>query len=397
MTKVFSYNSKDKHSVLSEPAACLFCFFADDSGDVYMLRLDNPTFCKDYGLSKVGVVPAPTAYNLHNEFSVIFKYFKRKKIIQTYLKYLEDHDVLKNLAEKGIYKKYAAKIMRISSIVRDVGKDRVDANYLITNGDLLSNPIYIERNISGYDELIGILHSKMENTKDLCVICGNKIVNGVCTKCNMKDVRPQNTRFGKKLASCGFAVAAVVLVLVLLGAFGVISMSQPLMYILFGVFFVSLITGAVGLDKAIYKQEKNVRAENVRWEQFATKGANQKLRLDDLKEEKPALNKKEKPIRETRNCNYCEKELTHLLYGNFAVYCPHCKKLVYETDERGFWYVTPFAISIGEEQVAKVTHEGLQTPYVLQSEKYNLNINLKNRYVEALSEALEIVEKYIED
>ena len=80
MTKVFSYNSKDKHSVLSEPAACLFCFFADDSGDVYMLRLDNPTFCKDYGLSKVGVVPAPTAYNLHNEFSVIFKYFERKKV-----------------------------------------------------------------------------------------------------------------------------------------------------------------------------------------------------------------------------------------------------------------------------------------------------------------------------
>ena len=108
------------------------------------------------------------------------------------------------------------------------------------------------------------------------------------------------------------------------------------------------------------------------------------------------LDKKGNPVKEKRNCDYCGKEFTHSLYGNFAVYCPHCKKLAYETDERGFWYVTPFAVSIGEEQVAGVTHEGRQAPYILRSEKYNLNINLKNRYVEALNEALEIVEKYIE-
>ena len=398
MTKVFSYNSKDKHSILSEPAACMQCFFSEDSGDIYMLWLDNPAFCRDYGLGGLGVVPTPTAYNLHNKFVVIFKYFKRKKIIQTYLRYMEEHDILKELADKGTYKKYAAKFMRISSVVKDVNKDRVDANYLITNGDLLSNPIYIERNINGYDELLEILRNRMEKTKELCVFCGSRIVNNACEKCHMKDERHGNVRLGRKLATYGFGASAITLALIFCGFFGVISISQPFIFILFGLFFVSLITGAVGLDKMIYKQGQYVKAENVAWEQLVAKAVDKKETNITLsyKALTPVLNKKGNPVKEKRNCDYCGKEFTHSLYGNFAVYCPHCKKLAYETDERGFWYVTPFAVSIGEEQVAGVTHEGRQAPYILRSEKYNLNINLKNRYVEALNEALEIVEKYIE-
>ena len=142
-----------------------------------------------------------------------------------------------------------------------MGKYRVDANYLVLDGDLWSVPIFIEKNISGYDELIKILYAKHEETKDLCPYCGTKLKDGLCPKCKSKDERPKNVKLGKKLAFVGFTVAVVAFIWALLAGFGLILVPDTFMYILFGLFFVGVVSGSIGLDKANPSQSENAKEE----------------------------------------------------------------------------------------------------------------------------------------
>ena len=147
-----------------------------------------------------------------------------------------------------------------------MGKYRVDANYLVPDGDLWSVPIFIEKNISGYDELIKILYAKHEETKDLCPYCGTKLKDGLCPKCKSKDERPKNVKLGKKLAFVGFTVAVVAFIWALLAGFGLILVPDTFMYILFGLFFVGVVSGSIGLDKALYKGSKLIKAKDLKWD-----------------------------------------------------------------------------------------------------------------------------------
>ena len=327
--KVFTYNSKDRHSIDPSSMACLQAFIVDELGDIYLLMFDYHAFRETYAPGSAHLIPDISSYRLYrNNINVLFSYFKRKRAVRDYLGYIEEHKIIDDMLDKGTYKKYAAKILRISSIIKDMGK---------------------------------------------------------------------------KLAFVGFTVAVVAFIWVLLAGFGLILVPDTFMYILFGLFFVGVVSGSIGLDKALYKGSKLIKAKDLKWDNPSqSENAKEEIKIkqpvkivNKTSPLEPVCDKNNNPIRKTLECMHCKEEFTYLLYGNFAVFCPHCKKYTYGMDERGFAAVTPYAISIGEEQVARVTYAGLNTPYILESEKYNLNIVLKSRYVDAIKEALEIVEEYI--
>lgn len=384
--RVFSYKYKDRHSV-SSSVPCLKNFIIDENGDIYILMLDL------YSKETPYLIPDVIPYRVSSGRNVlsIISYFKRKKAVKDFLKYIEDVRIVEKLINNGDYKKYSAKIFRISSIVKDIGKDRIDANYLLPDGDLVSYPVYIERNIDDYDDLISILQNKMEITHNLCAYCGSSLTGDVCSKCNRKDERSDNAIIGKETALVGFGLAILSFVASLICYIGFTKIPQMVLFVLFGVFFVSVIIGAVGLDKTIYKGSRIIKAKDLSWIDYPvsknTIASSESVKWTVIK---PIKDDKGKLYRDREKCVHCEQEYTRLHYANTTVFCPHCKKRTYAEDERGYWHVTPYVICIGEEQVAVVI-QNENKDYILESQKYNLRVILKGRYIDAVEEAIELI------
>lgn len=88
-------------------------------------------------------------------------------------------------------------------------------------------------------------------------------------------------------------------------------------------------------------------------------------------------------------CIYCDTKFSVEIHANYSVICPCCKRSIYLECEYGFGPVTPCHIYLGEEIVGIV--ESIATRYYLNMN--NKKIKLKKTYLEALSEAEEVLKK----
>lgn len=89
-------------------------------------------------------------------------------------------------------------------------------------------------------------------------------------------------------------------------------------------------------------------------------------------------------------CQYCGQRYEVEEFANMIKYCPECLKRNELSCEYGYGTVTPCYIYCGGEFIGRVTISGY-SDYYLHSEKFMLNLKLKERYLNALNEADEII------
>ena len=87
-------------------------------------------------------------------------------------------------------------------------------------------------------------------------------------------------------------------------------------------------------------------------------------------------------------CQYCGQRYEVEEYANMIKYCPECLKRNELSCEYGYGPVTPCYIYCGSEFIGKVINS---SDYYLHSEKFKLNLKLKESYLNALHEADEII------
>ena len=90
-------------------------------------------------------------------------------------------------------------------------------------------------------------------------------------------------------------------------------------------------------------------------------------------------------------CIYCGTKFSVEIYANFSVICPCCKRNIYLECEYGYGPVTPCQIYLGEEIAGVV--ESKATNYYLNID--TKKINLCKTYLEAISEAEEVIKKHL--
>lgn len=94
-------------------------------------------------------------------------------------------------------------------------------------------------------------------------------------------------------------------------------------------------------------------------------------------------------------CQFCSQRYeSNASGGNVILYCPKCLKRNELWCDYGFGPVTPCYIYCGDEFVSKVTNN---SAYYLHSEKFGLDLKLKETYLKAHYEADEIISRMLCD
>lgn len=93
-------------------------------------------------------------------------------------------------------------------------------------------------------------------------------------------------------------------------------------------------------------------------------------------------------------CKSCNNKVEYELRANCIIFCPNCFQTVFIECEYGFGPVTPCYIFLGKIEIGKVIE--VNDKYILKSQYFNEDVELKNRYMEALQEATEIIKKKLE-
>jgi len=88
-------------------------------------------------------------------------------------------------------------------------------------------------------------------------------------------------------------------------------------------------------------------------------------------------------------CKECNYEINYNPSVNFIIFCPNCLKHTYLECEYGYGPVVPCSIFLGEKEIGTVTQKGYV--YILQTQYSDEIIVLKNQYLKALEEAIEII------
>lgn len=88
-------------------------------------------------------------------------------------------------------------------------------------------------------------------------------------------------------------------------------------------------------------------------------------------------------------CKYCDRKISYIPSANFMVFCPWCKSEILLECEYGYGPVTPCQILLGEEKIATVKESNRN--YFLEMESGGEKIELKEKYMGALSEASRII------
>lgn len=92
-----------------------------------------------------------------------------------------------------------------------------------------------------------------------------------------------------------------------------------------------------------------------------------------------------------RKCNSCNNEYEYEGCATLIVFCPHCHRFDYLECEYGYGPIAPCRVYLGNEIVGMITyHQGNQSQYRYDSERYNIHRVLERSYLEALYEAKDI-------
>ena len=94
----------------------------------------------------------------------------------------------------------------------------------------------------------------------------------------------------------------------------------------------------------------------------------------------------------TIKCSYCNSEWEQEICANSISFCPNCYKYDHIECEYGYGPVTPCTVYLGSEKVGVITC-GKNNIYRYNSDKYDIHINLKNSYLDALHEVRNLMEK----
>lgn len=94
-------------------------------------------------------------------------------------------------------------------------------------------------------------------------------------------------------------------------------------------------------------------------------------------------------------CRHCGSELFCKVEANFIIFCPNCKKEGSMMCEAGFGPVVPCGIYFGINKIGIITVNALQK-YTLKLNTRKREIVLKETYLAALYEAIQIIESYIQ-
>lgn len=93
-------------------------------------------------------------------------------------------------------------------------------------------------------------------------------------------------------------------------------------------------------------------------------------------------------------CKYCDCNVPYVPCANFILFCPDCKREIYMECEYGYGPVTPCSILLGEDLLGTVTVND-KNEYLLEVESDKKHINLRERYLNALQEASQILKARI--
>ena len=94
-------------------------------------------------------------------------------------------------------------------------------------------------------------------------------------------------------------------------------------------------------------------------------------------------------------CKKCNHEIHYTPCANFIVFCPNCQAYTYLECEYGYGPVVPCNILLGEKGIGIVEQKGYR--YVLHTQYADEPIKLEKTYLEALKEAITIIEKAMEN
>jgi uncharacterized protein (DUF302 family) len=92
-------------------------------------------------------------------------------------------------------------------------------------------------------------------------------------------------------------------------------------------------------------------------------------------------------------CKVCNHEIYYEPCANFIIFCPKCFKYTFLECEYGYGPVVPCHIYLGEKEIGIVTE--IKYKYFLQTQYSDEKIKLKKTYLEALKEAITIIENKI--
>lgn len=90
------------------------------------------------------------------------------------------------------------------------------------------------------------------------------------------------------------------------------------------------------------------------------------------------------------NCKECGHEIQYVPRANFIIFCPACLKYAFLQCEYGYGPVVPCQIYLGDKEIGVVTEENYN--YYLTRHDTGETIPLKQKYLEALQEAVAVIE-----
>ena len=94
-------------------------------------------------------------------------------------------------------------------------------------------------------------------------------------------------------------------------------------------------------------------------------------------------------------CKKCGCNIPYKPLGaNFIIFCPDCKKMMFLECEYGYGPVTPCNLYYRDKVVGNICRDA-KNNYILNSSLFLVKVYLKSRYLDALYEAIDIVQKLI--
>jgi len=94
-------------------------------------------------------------------------------------------------------------------------------------------------------------------------------------------------------------------------------------------------------------------------------------------------------------CKECDHEIYYKPCANFIMFCQKCLKYTYLECEFGYGSVAPCHIYLGKKKIGVVIEK--EYSYFLKTRYADKIIKLERKYLEALQEAIKIIESKIEN
>ena len=90
----------------------------------------------------------------------------------------------------------------------------------------------------------------------------------------------------------------------------------------------------------------------------------------------------------SHKCKHCNHEIQYSPCANFILICPNCLN-AYLDCEYGYGPVVPCRIFLGEKEIGVIETRGYL--YLLKTQYSDEIIELENKYLEALEEAIAVI------